>query len=178
MGSTNLNIASWYGNCELDAVVEEESFAREMEEMYLQDLARATEIVLDDRQRVVAPGEPRHSNPVLTSGGGGAGRAGAGAIRIGNVIGAAPHQPPRPRTCGSPHDADGGCGAVNLRRPLRILPAPAGLSAGGSLRVGWRGIPLSELQTPSLKATAAILAYNVFRYSLARSRSGKRRSSA
>jgi cardiolipin synthase A/B len=69
--------------------VEEESFAHEMEEMYLQDLAKATEVVLDTRQRVVAPGEPRHSNPVLTSGGGGAGRAGAGAIRIGNVIGAA-----------------------------------------------------------------------------------------
>jgi cardiolipin synthase len=89
VGSTNLNLASWYGNCELDAVVEEESFAHEMEEMYLQDLAKATEVVLDTRQRVVSPGEPRHSNPVLTSGGGSAGRAGAGAIRIGNVIGAA-----------------------------------------------------------------------------------------
>ncbi len=89
VGSTNLNIASWYGNCELDAVVEEESFAHEMEDMYLEDLAKATEVVLDTKQRVIAPGEPRHSNPVLTSGGGSAGRAGAGAIRIGNVLGAA-----------------------------------------------------------------------------------------
>lgn len=38
VGSTNLNVSSWFGNCELDAVVEDESFARAMEEMYLQDL--------------------------------------------------------------------------------------------------------------------------------------------
>lgn len=35
VGSTNLNITSWFGNCELDAVIEDESFARTMEEMYL-----------------------------------------------------------------------------------------------------------------------------------------------
>ena len=46
VGSTNLNIASWFSNCELDAIVENDSFAREMEEMYLQDLTNATEIVL------------------------------------------------------------------------------------------------------------------------------------
>jgi phosphatidylserine/phosphatidylglycerophosphate/cardiolipin synthase-like enzyme len=39
----NLNIASWLGNCEMDAVVEDETFARQMEEMYLQDLENATE---------------------------------------------------------------------------------------------------------------------------------------
>jgi phosphatidylserine/phosphatidylglycerophosphate/cardiolipin synthase-like enzyme len=38
VGSTNLNIAGWLGNCELDAVIEDESFAREMEAMYLEDL--------------------------------------------------------------------------------------------------------------------------------------------
>ena len=38
VGSTNLNLASWLGNCELDVVVEDAFFAREMEEMYLQDL--------------------------------------------------------------------------------------------------------------------------------------------
>ena len=89
VGSTNLNIASWFGNCELDAVVEDDSFAHDMEEMYLQDLKNTTEVVLDMKQRIIAPGEPRHSNPVLTSGGGSAGRAAAGAIRIGNAIGAA-----------------------------------------------------------------------------------------
>ncbi|HZU42374.1 MAG TPA: phospholipase D-like domain-containing protein [Terriglobales bacterium] len=89
VGSTNLNIASWLGNCELDAVIENELFAGEMEEMYLQDLTNATEIVLDNRHKVRAPGAPRRSQPIMTSGGGSSGRAAAGAIRIGNTLGAA-----------------------------------------------------------------------------------------
>lgn len=35
VGSTNLNIASWFDNCEMDAIIEDEPFAREIEEMYL-----------------------------------------------------------------------------------------------------------------------------------------------
>jgi cardiolipin synthase len=89
VGSTNLNIASWFGNCELDTVVEDESFASEVEAMYLQDLTNATEVVLDAKHKVRAPGEPRHPQPVMTSGGGSAGRAAAGAIRIGHAVGAA-----------------------------------------------------------------------------------------
>lgn len=89
VGSTNLNIASWFGNCELDVVVENEPFADLMEEMYLDDLMNATEVILDTQRKVRAPGEPRHVRPVLTSGGGSVGRAAAGAIRIGNAIGAA-----------------------------------------------------------------------------------------
>jgi cardiolipin synthase A/B len=89
VGSTNLNISSWLGNCELDAVVEDELFAAEMEEMYLQDLTNATEVVLDAKRKVRAPGEPPHPHPVMTSGGGSAGRAAAGAVRIGNAVGAA-----------------------------------------------------------------------------------------
>src|SRR4030095_4923137 len=54
VGSTNLNLASWLGNCELDVVVEDASFAREMEEMYLQDLTNVTEVVLDAKQHVRA----------------------------------------------------------------------------------------------------------------------------
>src|SRR5262245_16911003 len=89
VGSSNLNIASWLGNCELDVVVEDESFARLMEEMYLQDLTTATEVVLDAKRKARAPGAPPHPHPILTSGGGSGGRAAAGAIRIGNAIGAA-----------------------------------------------------------------------------------------
>jgi cardiolipin synthase len=89
VGSTNLNIASWLGNCELDVVVEDHPFARLMEETYLEDLQHATEVVLDAQSRVHAPGEPRHPHSVLTSGGGSAGRAAAGAIRIGQTVGAA-----------------------------------------------------------------------------------------
>jgi cardiolipin synthase A/B len=89
VGSTNLNLASWLGNCELDAVIEDEPFARQMEEMYLEDLTNATEVVLDERRRLCAPGEPRHPRASATSGGGSASRAAAGAVRIGNAIGAA-----------------------------------------------------------------------------------------
>jgi cardiolipin synthase len=89
VGSTNLNISSWFGNCELDAVVEDESFGREMEEMYIEDLTNATEVVLDAKQKVRAPGQPPHPHPVMMSGSGSAGRAAAGVVRIGNTVGAA-----------------------------------------------------------------------------------------
>ena len=89
VGSTNLNIASWFGNCELDAVIEDEPFAEQMEAMYLEDLANATEIVLDDRRKPRAPGQPPRRRVTTLSGGGSAGRAAAGAVRIGNAIGAA-----------------------------------------------------------------------------------------
>ena len=89
VGSTNLNVASWIGNCDLDVVVEDTQFARRMEEQYLQDLGNATEVILDDRKNVRAPGEPRHVVPITTSGRGTSGRAAAGAIRIGNAVGAA-----------------------------------------------------------------------------------------
>jgi cardiolipin synthase len=89
VGSTNLNIASWFGNCELDAVIEDEPFAREMEEMYLQDLTNATEVVLDAKQKVRSLGEPHRHRRVPTKGGGSVVRAAAGAIRIGNTVGAA-----------------------------------------------------------------------------------------
>ena len=89
VGSTNLNIASWFGNCELDAVVEDEAFARLMEDTYLHDLQNSTEIVLDAQHKIYASNEPPHPHPVMSSGGGSGGRAAAGAIRLGNVIGAA-----------------------------------------------------------------------------------------
>lgn len=89
VGSSNLNVASWFGNCELDVMIEDEPFARLMEETYLQDLENATEIVLDARHKVRAPREPRHSGRLPTSRAGSAGRAAAGAIRISNAVGAA-----------------------------------------------------------------------------------------
>ncbi|RIL01458.1 MAG: cardiolipin synthase B [Proteobacteria bacterium] len=90
VGSTNLNLASWLGNCELDAVIEDEPFARAMEVMYLRDLENATEIVLDAASRVSAPVEPGSPRrPLAWRGRGSAGRAAAGAARIGNAVGAA-----------------------------------------------------------------------------------------
>ncbi len=96
VGSTNLNVASWFGNREMDAVIEDESFAQDMERMYLHDLENATEIVLDTRQRVRAPGEQRGAaasneakKVARRVAKGSAGRAAAGAMRIGNTLGAA-----------------------------------------------------------------------------------------
>jgi cardiolipin synthase len=45
VGSTNLNLASWATNWELDVVVEDQAFGAAMEAMYLDDLTNATEIV-------------------------------------------------------------------------------------------------------------------------------------
>ena len=89
VGSTNLNVASWLGNCELDVIVEHAGFAQSMEQAYLRDLENSTEVVLNERRRLRAPGAPRHRRaPMMTSGGGSGGRAAAGAIRIGHAIGA------------------------------------------------------------------------------------------
>jgi cardiolipin synthase len=89
VGSTNLNIASWFGNCEMDVVVEDGSFAGAMEAMFLDDLQNATEIVLNAKQKVRAPSQPRRPQPGRRRGGGSSGRAAAGAVRIANVVGAA-----------------------------------------------------------------------------------------
>lgn len=89
VGSSNLNLASWLGNCELDIAVEDRRFAREMEEMYLDDLANSTEVVLSARQKVKAirPGQRRRRT--LKRSTGSAGRAVAGALRLSNAVGAA-----------------------------------------------------------------------------------------
>lgn len=64
IGSTNLNIASWFSNYELDVFVEGEDFGKKMQEMYLNDLAGSTEIVLADtaklkRKRLRMPSPPK-----------------------------------------------------------------------------------------------------------------------
>src|SRR5437764_1224709 len=90
VGSTNLNIASWMGNWELDVTIEDEPFAREMEEMYRLDLERATEIVLSERRRV-RPVTRRPKRPRRARGSrkGSASRAAAGVIGVGSAVSAA-----------------------------------------------------------------------------------------
>ena len=51
VGSSNLNIASWMGNYELDALIEDEGFAGQMEQMFEADVAGSTEIVLRRERR-------------------------------------------------------------------------------------------------------------------------------
>jgi cardiolipin synthase A/B len=88
VGSTNLNIASWLGNRELDVIVEHEPFARKMEDMFLHDLRNTTEVVLQ-HNRVRAPGAPARRHGPATSTGGSGGRVAAGAVRVGNAVTAA-----------------------------------------------------------------------------------------
>ena len=89
VGSTNLNISSWMGNCELDVIAEDESFAHQMEEMYLDDLGNSTEIVLGSKHQV-QPAERRDRKiPQMGSARGSAGRAATGVLAIGSTVGAA-----------------------------------------------------------------------------------------
>jgi cardiolipin synthase len=89
VGSTNLNIASWFGNCELDAIIEDDEFGAEMEQMYLEDLANSSEIVLDGWKLRRPAEESAGRRGGAARGGGSGGRAAAGAMRIGHAIGAA-----------------------------------------------------------------------------------------
>jgi cardiolipin synthase A/B len=90
VGSTNLNLASWIGNWELDVAVEDKTFAARMEEMFLEDLQHSTEIVLSERKRVRATNLPedvrrRHKKYKRGS----AGRVAIGALGIGSAVKAA-----------------------------------------------------------------------------------------
>ncbi len=105
IGSSNLNVASFLSNYELDVAIDDEGVARTMEGMYERDLANATEILLS-RDRVVrvrqAPSaragaggvtRDRHGRQRRRRAFGGSGRKGsaaaAGAIRVANSVGAA-----------------------------------------------------------------------------------------
>lgn len=90
VGSSNLNVASWISNYELDIAVEDEDFAHTMEAMYEQDLAQATEVVLGEHSRVKLSAQrkrrraPRHYRGKTTGV--------ATAMRLGNTVAAAIQQ--------------------------------------------------------------------------------------
>jgi cardiolipin synthase len=94
VGSTNLNLASWMSNYELDVAIEDRAFARRMAAQYERDLSHATEIVLTKRNRV-RRSEPREgrdagAGPLARRAvSGSAGRAAAGAVSVGSALGAA-----------------------------------------------------------------------------------------
>ncbi|WP_017461096.1 phospholipase D-like domain-containing protein [Dyella ginsengisoli] len=96
VGSSNLNMASWLGNREIDVAVEDEEFAAQLAGQYEKDLANATEIVLAPRPRRrgervqpsdEAPPRTRPSRPPR-GGRGSSGRAAASALRLANSVGA------------------------------------------------------------------------------------------
>ncbi len=88
IGSTNLNVASWMGNYELDVAVEDTQFGEQMAARFEADLARATEVVLTRRNRVrrVEDTDASGARHALS---GSAGRAAAGAVSVGSALGAA-----------------------------------------------------------------------------------------
>jgi len=88
VGSTNLNVASWLGNRELDVIVEDEEFGRQMEEIYEQDLSNSTEIVLSRTWSRTTPVAVKAA-PAGSKRSGGSGRAAAGFMRLGLSLGAA-----------------------------------------------------------------------------------------
>ena len=88
VGSTNLNIASWLANYELDVAVEDERFAGQMEDMFLSDLENSTELVLAGKRLRSAEPRPR-AQRLPRRMRGSAARAAAGALRVGNTVGAA-----------------------------------------------------------------------------------------
>jgi cardiolipin synthase len=99
VGSSNLNLASFIGNYELDVAVEDRGFAQEMEDMYLRDLDNSTEIQLE-RNRVIrmplataaegqgSAGERRRFARRPRNRRGSRGAA-ASAMRLANTVGAA-----------------------------------------------------------------------------------------
>ncbi len=89
VGSSNLNVASWITNWELDVVVEDDRFGEEMERMYLEDLENSTEILLSAKRKRPRPQHKRLQRlrakfDTLSSG-----RTAAGAVRISNAVSAA-----------------------------------------------------------------------------------------
>jgi cardiolipin synthase A/B len=92
VGSSNLNIASWLSNREIDVAIEDAGFAAKLAAQYEADLENATEIRMrasrrrtgNERMRSGTPRPPRPKH-----GGGSSSRAAAGALRIANTVGAA-----------------------------------------------------------------------------------------
>jgi cardiolipin synthase len=90
VGSTNLNLASFVGNYELDVAIEDEAFSHMMAAQFERDLEYSTEIVLIAGNRV-RRADRRHDDggAVRRAPSGSAGRAAAGAVSVGSALGAA-----------------------------------------------------------------------------------------
>jgi cardiolipin synthase A/B len=137
IGSTNLNIASWLGNCELDAVIEDEAFAARMEETFERDLTNATEVVLDRGRKVRSSVPARATRGLVARGSGSAKRATAGAVRLG------------PSARPSRIDANWG----QSKRDSRQAPAWRSASLRSSSRLFQRFWPIRLWRSPSGEAS-------------------------
>jgi cardiolipin synthase len=88
IGSTNLNIASWIGNWELDVVIEDEKIGKQMSQMFLDDLAHSTEIVITRRNKV-RPSQPLPSAGRTRTSYGSGKHMLTGVLRVGSALNAA-----------------------------------------------------------------------------------------
>ena len=138
VGSTNLNIASWLTNYELDVAIEDERVAAGMAAMYEQDLGNATEIVLGRRYQVrpaTGTDAGQRGRRALS---GSAGRAAAGAVSVGAAVGAALTSR---RTLG-PAEANllGAVGAIAVALAVIAVLWPEALAYPIAIIAVWAGI--------------------------------------
>jgi cardiolipin synthase len=138
VGSTNLNIASWLSNYELDVAIEDERVATGMATMYEEDLRNATEIVLGRRSQVRPSRSAVPERPGRRALSGSAGRAAAGAVSVGAAVGAALTAR---RTLG-PAEANllGVVGAIALALAVVAVVSPSALAYPIGFIAAWVGI--------------------------------------
>lgn len=86
VGSTNLNVASWFGNYELDVFIEDEDFGQQMQEMFLRDMEGSTEIVLSETH---TQPKRKRARKFRKRGSGSINRTTAGALNAATSIGSA-----------------------------------------------------------------------------------------
>jgi len=140
VGSTNLNIASWLTNCEVDVIVEDANFGREMQEMYLADLENATEICLNEKHKA-RPVKPRARKG--SAGSSSSARFAPSAIAVGSALGSSISN--------------------NKKRPLGTMEAKINLVGGGMLLfLGIVAVFWSKLIAVPLGIIAVWLAVSLF----------------
>nr|WP_246356823.1 phospholipase D-like domain-containing protein [Pyxidicoccus fallax] len=83
VGSSNLNLASFIGNYELDIAIEAPEVAREFAAIFLRDLANSTEIILSGKRHVVPVSRRSAGLPW------GSGESRVGFVRFARAVGAA-----------------------------------------------------------------------------------------
>jgi cardiolipin synthase len=137
VGSSNLNLASWIGNYELDVAIEDVNIAQTLADLYESDLLHATEIVLDSRSRPRLSQRRRRRRRGSTAS---AVRAAAGALRLGHTVGAAITN--RRVLARTEAGMMAGVGALLLAIMAIGIVWPVVLAAPIVLLTGWIGIAL------------------------------------
>lgn len=139
VGSSNLNVASWIGNWELDVCIEDQAFGREMEAVFRRDLQSATEIVLESNRKVQRLESREEAGTPPGTRSGSASRAAAAALHLGTSFGVALTQ--RSLAAGEAR-AYGVFGLLALAAAVTVFRWPQVLSYTAALVLGYVGISL------------------------------------